>query len=75
MGWPFSPEAHPLQIGSLKCTDSPPGLGDSGLPLGLILFIFLSSACVHGWAPLAVFKGAISPALMSWKYIQAQSKQ
>lgn len=43
MGWHFSPEAHPLQIGSLKCTDSPPGLGDSGLPLGLILFIFLSS--------------------------------
>lgn len=28
-------------MGSLKHTDSPPGLGDFGLPLGLILFIFL----------------------------------
>ena len=43
MEWHFSPEAHPLHIGSLKCTGSPPGLGDFELLFRLILFIFLSS--------------------------------
>ena len=45
MEWHFSPEAHPLHIGSLKCTGSPPGLGD----FSSFSDLFYLSFCPLAW--------------------------